>query len=57
MLAMLWAAMTSGRHEELGRACALLFPVFVLIAGVRWRLIPVATAVASAMFYALVLAL
>jgi hypothetical protein len=57
MLAMLWAAATSGRHDELGRACALLFPVFVLIAGVRWRLILVATAVASAMFYALVLAL
>ena len=37
MLAMLWAAMTSGRHEELARTCALLFPVFVLIAGVRWR--------------------
>jgi len=57
MMAMLWAAATTGRPDELGRACAMLFPVFVLIAGVRWRLIPVATAVASAMFYALVLAL
>jgi hypothetical protein len=57
MLAMLWMAVTSGRHAELGRACALMFPVFMLIAGVRWRVVLVAAVTASAMFYALVLAL
>jgi hypothetical protein len=57
MLAMLWTAATSGRHAELGRACALLFPVFVLIAGVRWRIVPVVTVITCAMFYALALAL
>jgi hypothetical protein len=57
MLAMLWMAVTSGRHAELGRACALMFPVFMLIAGVRWRVVLVAAVTASAMFYALLLAL
>jgi hypothetical protein len=57
MLAMLWLPLTSGRLDGLGRACALLFPVFVLVAGVRWRVVLVAAAIASAMFYALVLAL
>jgi hypothetical protein len=57
MLAMLWLPLISGRFDSLGRACALLFPVFVLIAGVRWRLVLVAAAITSAMFYALVLAL
>jgi hypothetical protein len=57
MLAMLWLPLTSGRFDGLGRACALLFPVFVLVAGVRWRVVLVATAVTSAMFYALVMAL
>jgi hypothetical protein len=57
MVAMLWLPLISGRLDGLGRACALLFPVFVLIAGLRWRIVLVATAVTSAMFYALVLAL
>jgi hypothetical protein len=57
MLAMLWLPLISGRFDGLGRACALLFPVFVLIAGVRWRIVTVAAAITSAMFYALVLAL
>jgi hypothetical protein len=57
MLAMLWMAVTTGRHVELGRACALMFPVFVLIAGMRWRIVLVAATVTSAMFYGLVLAL
>jgi len=47
----------SGRFDGIGRACALLFPVFVLIAGMRWRVVLVAAAITSAMFYALVLAL
>ena len=57
MLAMLWLPLISGRFDGIGRACALLFPVFVVIAGMRWRVVLVATAIASAMFYALVLAL
>ena len=57
VLAMLWLPLISGRLDGLGRACALLFPVFVLIAGVRWRVVLVAAAITSAMFYALVLAL
>jgi hypothetical protein len=55
MLAMLWLPLVSGRFDGLGRACALLFPVFALIAGVRWRIVLVVTVITSAMFYALVL--
>jgi hypothetical protein len=57
MVAMLWLPLISGRLDGLGRACALLFPVFILIAGVRWRIVLVVAAITSAMFYALVLAL
>jgi Gpi18-like mannosyltransferase len=57
MLAMLWIPLVSGRFDGLGRTCALLFPVFVIIAGMRWRLVLVAAAITSAMFYALALAL
>jgi hypothetical protein len=57
MLAMLWLPLISGRFDGLGRACALLFPVFVLIAGMRWRVVLVAAAITSAMFYALVMVL
>jgi len=57
MLAMLWLPLISGRFDGLGRACALLFPVFVLVAGVRWRVVLIATAITSAMFYAIALAL
>jgi hypothetical protein len=57
MLALLWTAVTSGRHAELGRACALMFPVFVLIAAVRWRIVLVTATITSAMLYGLVLAL
>ncbi len=56
MLAMLWLPLTSGDYPDLGRACALLFPMFVLAAGIRWRVVLVGLAVASAMFYALNLA-
>lgn len=57
MLALLWLPLTSGRFDGIGRACALMFPTFILIAGVRWRAVRVATAIASAMFYALNLVL
>jgi hypothetical protein len=57
MLAMLWLPLTSGKYDDLGRTCALLFPLFILIAGIRWRAIFIGIAVTSAMFYALGLAI
>jgi len=57
MIAMLWLPLTSGKYDDLGRTCALLFPLFILIAGIRWRAIFIGVAVTSAMFYALGLAL
>jgi len=59
MLALFWMAITSRhhQHQQLGRACALMFPVFILVAGLRLRTVLIGTVVASAMFYALVLAL
>ena len=56
MLAMLWLPLTSGQYTDLGRTCALLFPMFVLAASVRWRIVFVGLAITSAMFYALALA-
>ena len=56
MLAMLWLPLTSGRYDDLGRTCALLFPMFILMANIRWRIVFVTIAVTSAMFYALTLA-
>jgi Gpi18-like mannosyltransferase len=57
MLLMLWLPLTSGKYDDLGRTCALLFPLFILIASIRWRVVFIGVAVASAMFYALGLAL
>jgi hypothetical protein len=57
MLAMLWLPLTSGKYDDLGRTCALLFPLFVLTAKIPWRVAFVGVAVVSAMFYALALAL
>jgi hypothetical protein len=57
MLAMLWLPLTSGKYDDLGRTCALLFPLFILIAGMRWRVVFISVAITSAMFYALGLAL
>ena len=56
MVAMLWLPLTSGSYDALGRACALLFPLFVLAATIRWRVVVVLIAVASAMLYALTMA-
>ena len=53
MLAMLWLPLTSGSYDGLGHTCALLFPMFVLAATIRWRVIVTLIAVASAMLYAL----
>ncbi len=57
MLAMLWLPLTSGGYDDLGRTCALLFPLFVLVASIRARAVVVIAAVTSAMFYALALAM
>jgi len=56
MIMMLSLPLVSGRYQPLGRACALLFPMFVLAASIRWRVIVMLIAVTSAMFYALALA-
>lgn len=56
MLAILWLPLTSGKYDDLGRSCALLFPLFVLLAGIRWRIVVVGLVIASTMFYALGLA-
>jgi hypothetical protein len=56
MLAMLWLPLTSGKYDGLGRTCALLFPQFVLVARLPWRIVFVGVAIVSAMFYALGLA-
>jgi hypothetical protein len=54
MIAMLWLPLTSGRYDSIGRACALLFPLFVLAAAIRSRIVVTLIAVTSAMFYALI---
>jgi len=56
MLAMLWLPLTSGTYDDLGRTCAVLFPMFILLANIRWRVAFMTIAVTSAMFYALALA-
>jgi hypothetical protein len=53
MIAILWLPLTSGSYSPLGPACALLFPLFVLAATIRWRVVVVLIAVASAMLYAI----
>lgn len=56
MIAMLWLPLTSASFEPLGRTCALLFPLFVLAATIRWRVVVVLIAVASSMLYAIAIA-
>ena len=57
MLAMLWLPLTSGKYDDLGRTCALLFPLFIVLASMRWRIVFIGLVITSAMFYALALAL
>jgi len=57
MLSMLWLPLSSGGYTVLGRTCALLFPLFVLAASVRSRIIVILLAVTSAMFYAIAMLL
>jgi hypothetical protein len=57
MLAMLWLPLTSGKYQAPGEAVALLFPLFILIASIRSRVVVVVLAITSAMFYAIGLTL
>jgi hypothetical protein len=56
MLAMLWLPLMSGRDDSLGVTCALLFPLFVLAATIRSRVVVTLIAVTSAMVYAITIA-
>jgi hypothetical protein len=53
MIALLTLAMMGGDDIALGRTCALLFPMFVLAARIRWRVVVVLLAITCAMLYAL----
>lgn len=57
MLANLWLPLSSGQYEEMGRYCAVLFPFFILIAGIRWRAGFMAILAVSALLYTICLAL
>ena len=57
MLANLWLPLSSGQYEGMGRYCAVLFPFFILAAGIRWRVGFIAMLVISALLYTLCLAL
>ena len=57
MAANLWVPLSSGQYEGLGRYCAVLFPFFIWLAGLRSRTVFIAALVISAMLYTLCLAL
>jgi hypothetical protein len=57
MLANLWLPLSSGQYEGMGRYCAVLFPFFILVAGIRSRAGFIAIVVVSALLYTLCLAL
>jgi hypothetical protein len=57
MLANLWLPLSSGQYEGLGRYCAVLFPFFILVAGITWRAAFIAIVAVSALLYTLCLAL
>jgi mannosyltransferase PIG-V len=57
VLANLWLPLSSGQYEGMGRYCAVMFPVFIWLASVRSRWVATAVIVASAMLYAVCLAL
>lgn len=57
MLANLWVPLSSGQYEGMGRYCAVLFPFFILAAGITWRAGFIAMVVVSALLYTLCLAL
>ena len=57
MLANLWLPLSSGQYEGMGRYCAVLFPFFILAAGIRWRAGFIAMLAISALLYTICLAL
>jgi hypothetical protein len=57
MAANLWLPLSSGRFEGLGRYCSVMFPFFILVAGLRSRRVFTSIMVAFAMVYTLCLAL
>jgi hypothetical protein len=57
MLLNLSLPLSSGVFEGLGRYCSVLFPAFILLAGIRSRMIMVGLIVGFALFYTLGLAL
>jgi hypothetical protein len=57
MLANLWLPLSSGQYEGLGRYCAVMFPFFIWLAGIRSRVVFMSAVVVSAMLYTLCLAL
>lgn len=56
MIGMLLVPLTSARDEGLGATCALLFPMFVLAASIRWRVVVALLVAASAMLYGIEIA-
>jgi hypothetical protein len=57
MTANLWLPLSSGQVEGLGRYVAVLFPLFIWLAGIRSRRVSTALIVAFAMLYTLCMAL
>jgi hypothetical protein len=57
MLANLWLPLSSGQYEGMGRYCAVLFPFFILAAGIRWRAGFLANLAVFALLYTVCLAL
>ena len=57
MAVNLWLPLSSGQYEGMGRYCAVLFPFFIWLAGLRSRVVFIAVLVLSAMLYTLCLAL
>ena len=57
MAANLWLPLSSGQYEGLGRYCAVLFPMFVWLGGVKSRTVFLTAVVISAMLYSIGLAL
>jgi hypothetical protein len=57
MLANLWLPLSSGQYEGMGRYCAVLFPFFILVSGIKWRGGYLAIIAVSALLYTLCLAL
>lgn len=55
MAANLWLPLSSGQYEGLGRYCAVLFPFFIWLAGVRSDVVFGAAVLLSAMLYPLCL--